>query len=223
MLWRSLESRENLESAACTEFSPIQAGMSELEKIMHEIFPKMPPDFVESSELLELADPSSVSSHCQAEPVILVENSGSTLSIQEEREEEGACKNIASTYDLQLEGSKDSFFLDSKSSVTQHSVLAAPDPIAPDRQQKHEITFEDAKFEYLMKEGIMTTMIDMSQLSSPQQEQSSLPKEQSKDTWIMDILGNGCFGKTQNIFTADPFRLLTLLLIVSACNTVKSI
>jgi hypothetical protein len=196
--------------AACTESSPIQTGMSELETIMHEIYPQVPLDLAESSELLELTDLSPGSSHCEDETVILVENSGSTpLSIHDEREEDRAYKNTASNYDLQLEERKENYFLDSKFGVTQHCVLAAPDSIAPDPQQKYEITFEDATFEGQMKEGNMINMIDMSQLSPPEQERSSLPKDQSKDTWIIDILRNG-------IFTADPFRLLTLLLIVSA-------
>ena len=209
--------RENLPgSAACTESSTIQAGMSELEKIIHEIFPQISPDLVVSSELLELTDRSPGSSHCQDETVISTENSGSTpLSLHEQREEERLHKNTSSNYNVQLEESKDAYFLDSKYGVTQHCVLATPDPIAPDPQQKFEITFEDAKFEDRMREGIMVDMIDMSQPSSLEQERSSSSKEHSKNTWITDTLTNG-------IFTADPFRLLTLLLIVSASlnNTV---
>ncbi|KAG0566256.1 hypothetical protein KC19_7G050000 [Ceratodon purpureus] len=201
--------RENLPgSAACTESSTIQAGMSELEKIIHEIFPQISPDLVVSSELLELTDRSPGSSHCQDETVISTENSGSTpLSLHEQREEERLHKNTSSNYNVQLEESKDAYFLDSKYGVTQHCVLATPDPIAPDPQQKFEITFEDAKFEDRMREGIMVDMIDMSQPSSLEQERSSSSKEHSKDTWITDTLTNG-------IFTADPFRLLTLLLII---------
>lgn len=212
MLRRSLQlpgRRENLVgSATFTESSSIRAGTSELEKILHEIFPQIPPDLAEPSDLLDLADTFPGSSHCQSKTVILVENPGSTpFSIHEEREEERACKNTASNHNY--EESKDDYALDSKYTVTQHVRLAAPDPIAPDPQQKFEIRFEDAKFEGQMREG---AMVDMSQLSSPEQDQSrtrSLPKEQSKDTWIMDILNNG-------IFTADPLWLLTLLLIVSA-------
>ncbi|XP_024384261.1 E3 ubiquitin-protein ligase PRT6 isoform X2 [Physcomitrium patens] len=212
MLRRSLGlvgRRDKLSVAdTATEPSPVLDGMDELERTIREIFPQNPLDFVETSELPESVDISIDSFHCQNETAGIQEDSGSSplschLDMQEESEE--VLIHTNTTQSELYEDNKYSSFVELNHGYTYSSRPAAPDPIAPDPQQKHVISFEDAKFEYEMREG--NTIGNYSSCRSlPEREESILPEPQ--DTWMQDILKNG-------IFTTDPFRLLIVLLIIS--------
>jgi hypothetical protein len=186
-----LGTRETLpESDAGSESSLNYAGISELERIIQEIFPQDCPD--ETVNLLE--NPDSTPLPC-------------FVSVQE-REKELAITSAASTHSMVLEESKDSNFADSKPGGTHPSGLAAPDPVAPVPLQKYEITYEDATLENEIRQGAASDSCP-SQLPSPVQKQgNSRVVQEKRSTWILDILKNG-------VLTADPSRLLTLLLIVS--------
>ena len=195
-----------------SESSSDLARISELEGIIQEIFPQNSFDS-EETEPLDSAEMASDPQDCQAEGINLQENLDSTpmpcmVSVQE-REKELAITSADPNYSMVLEESKDSNFADSKHGGLHPSGLAAPDPVAPDPQQKYEITYEDAAVENEHREK---TTIDScpSQLSPPEQKQeNSRVIQEKRSTWIPDILKNG-------VLTADPSRLLTLLLIVSA-------
>lgn len=209
------------ESDTGTESSPNKAGISELEKIIQEIFPQNSLCFEEPSEMLELADMSSDTQHCQDDAINLQENSVSTplsclVSIQES-EEEVAPKNIASNHRPVLEESKDSCFVDSKHDGkhdgthhgTHHVAPTAPVSVPPVFPlQKYEITYEEP-FESQVEEETVLKRYP-SQLSSPEQKPGrSREALEKRRNWIPDMMKNG-------VLTADPLMLLTLLLIVSA-------
>ncbi|KAG0560005.1 hypothetical protein KC19_10G146700 [Ceratodon purpureus] len=193
-----------------SESSSDLARISELEGIIQEIFPQNSFDS-EETEPLDSAEMASDPQDCQAEGINLQENLDSTpmpcmVSVQE-REKELAITSADPNYSMVLEESKDSNFADSKHGGLHPSGLAAPDPVAPDPQQKYEITYEDAAVENEHREK---TTIDScpSQLSPPEQKQeNSRVIQEKRSTWIPDILKNG-------VLTADPSRLLTLLLII---------
>lgn len=200
------------ESDTGSESPPNGAGISQLQKIIQEIFPQNSFDCVEP-EPLESAETAFDHEHFQDETVKQQENLGanpmSYSVFVDEKEELLTRTNEASTHSSVLEDSKDNRFADSKHEGSRSSGLAVLDPVAPVPQQKHEITFEDATFE---NEARQRTTFDNcpSEQSSLEQEQSnSWAAQEKRSTWIPDILKNG-------VLTADPSRLLTLLLIVSS-------
>uniref|UniRef100_A0A7I4B0B8 E3 ubiquitin-protein ligase n=1 Tax=Physcomitrium patens TaxID=3218 RepID=A0A7I4B0B8_PHYPA len=209
-LWeclRLLDRRENLDAESMdTESSPILAGMSELERTVREMFPQNPIDLAEPCEDPEFAQVSSLYFHCQDGSAQKQENSQFVpVSCNVDMgEEELARTQTTLNQSVHLEENKNSQFVEFKLGETYPSKLAAPDPIEHDPQQRHEISFEDAKIENKIREEMMIDGCLSQPFPIEQQRNTS---SDSLSTWMEDILRNG-------ILTADPFWVLAMLLII---------
>uniref|UniRef100_A0A7I4BEK2 E3 ubiquitin-protein ligase n=1 Tax=Physcomitrium patens TaxID=3218 RepID=A0A7I4BEK2_PHYPA len=193
------------ESDTCTESSLV--WRNDLEKILQEIFPRNSLDFEEPSYPLLLEDLSSDVQDCRDVGIISKENSGSSLTsrlVSKQETESKACRNIPPIRSALHEGNEDSNFVDHKTGCMHHSGLSAPDPLSLDLQQKHEIRFEDAKLESRLREE---TMNSSGQLCYSEQDQGNGLAQEKQSTWIPDVLKYG-------VLTADPFKLLTIMLII---------
>lgn len=210
------------ESDTGIESSLNMAGISELEKIIEEIFPRNRP-----SEMLELAEMSTDDKHCLDEPVNLQENLVSTplpcrVSVQDSQEE---TNNIASVQSPLLEESKGSCYDDSKYAEPYHGMhLSAPNAQVSVPQtnplQRFELAYEDSSERQAEEETVPSRYPEQQKSGSSREaldnlcEQPSPASDSSRKVldkrhrWIEDIIENG-------VLTADPLMLLSLLLIVS--------